>query len=99
MDALQAAGVPAGVCQTAQDRYEWDPQLKHLEWMVELEQTGFGRWPVKEIPTKMSESPPYIGGRWDRHGPNYGEDNQSVLRDLLGLSPESIEELERDGVL
>ena len=28
MEALQAVGVPAGVCQNAEDRYEADPQLK-----------------------------------------------------------------------
>src|SRR5690606_38272990 len=38
MQALQAAGVAAGVCQTAEDRFESDPQLKHLGWMVELPQ-------------------------------------------------------------
>jgi crotonobetainyl-CoA:carnitine CoA-transferase CaiB-like acyl-CoA transferase len=47
---LQEAGVPAGVCQTAQDRYESDPQLEHLEWLVELDQTEIGRWPVKVHP-------------------------------------------------
>src|SRR5262249_20348058 len=36
MEALQIARVPAGVCQTAEDRYEHDPQLRHLEWLVEL---------------------------------------------------------------
>ena len=27
MSALQRDGVPAGICQTAEDRYERDPQL------------------------------------------------------------------------
>jgi hypothetical protein len=30
MTRLQAAGVPAGVCQTAGDRVDSDPQLRHL---------------------------------------------------------------------
>ncbi|MBO0730083.1 MAG: CoA transferase, partial [Acidimicrobiaceae bacterium] len=99
MTALQEAGVPAGVCATAQDRYERDPQLEHLEWVVELEQSEIGRWPVKELPTKFSETPPYIGGVIDRHGPNYGEDNDYVLGELLGLGQEEIAELTREGVL
>ena len=99
MTALQEAGVPAGVCETSRDRYEWDPQLRHLEWVVELEQTEIGRWPVKELPTKFSETPPYIGGVIDRHGPNYGEDNDYVLGELLGLDKEEIAELANEGVL
>lgn len=99
MEALQALGVPAGVCQTAQDRCETDPQLRHLGWQVELEQSEIGRWPVKEVPVKFSETPPYIGGVVDRHGPNYGEDNEFVLKERLGLNDAQIAELKESGVL
>jgi crotonobetainyl-CoA:carnitine CoA-transferase CaiB-like acyl-CoA transferase len=98
MDALQRAGVPAGVCQTAEDRYERDPQLKHLEWLVELNQSEIGTWPVKEVPVKFSETPPYIGGVLDRHGPSYGEDNDYVLRSILGLNQDQIAQLTSEGV-
>ncbi len=98
MAALQRAGIPAGVCQSAQDRYERDPQLRHLEWLVELEQSELGRWPVKEVPVKLSETPPYIGGFLDRHGPSYGEDNDYVLRELLGLDADEIARMTADGV-
>jgi crotonobetainyl-CoA:carnitine CoA-transferase CaiB-like acyl-CoA transferase len=98
MEALQREGVPAGVCQTAQDRYEWDPQLKHLEWLVELNQSEIGTWPVKEVPVKFSETPPYVGGFLDRHGPTYGEDNDYVLREILSLSEDQIAQLAKDGV-
>ncbi|MGP1614834.1 MAG: CoA transferase, partial [Pollutimonas bauzanensis] len=36
MHQLQAAGVAAGVCQTAADRCDRDPQLAHLEWLTEV---------------------------------------------------------------
>jgi crotonobetainyl-CoA:carnitine CoA-transferase CaiB-like acyl-CoA transferase len=98
MNELQHAGVPAGVCQTAEDRYEQDPQLRHLEWLVELNQSEIGRWPVKEVPVKFSETPPYIGGLLDRHGPSYGEDNDYVLREVLGLNGDQIAQLTREGV-
>jgi crotonobetainyl-CoA:carnitine CoA-transferase CaiB-like acyl-CoA transferase len=99
MDELQAAGVPAGVCQTAEDRYEKDPQLAHLKWLVELDQPEIGYWPVRETPVQFSETPPYAGGFLDRSGPNYGQDNDYVYGELLGLSREDIERLAADGVI
>ncbi|MDL5353136.1 CoA transferase [Microbacterium sp. zg-YB36] len=98
MQALQAAAVPAGICQTAQDRCEWDPQLAHLGWLAEFNQSEIGRWPAKTPPTKFSETPGYQGGIVDRHGPNYGEDNDYVYRDLLSMTAEQIEELTARGV-
>ncbi|MGA0605267.1 CaiB/BaiF CoA transferase family protein [Phenylobacterium sp. VNQ135] len=88
MEALQKRGVPAGVCQTAEDRCDHDPQLRHLGWLVELDQSEIGRWPVREHPVQFSETPAYMGGRFDRSGPSYGEDTERVLRELVGLSPQ-----------
>lgn len=99
MTALQRCGVPAGVCQKAQDRCDDDPQLAHLEWQVELNQSEIGTWPVKEIPVRMSETPPYIGGLYDRHGPSYGEDTDRVLQQVLHLSPQQIATLRADQVI
>jgi crotonobetainyl-CoA:carnitine CoA-transferase CaiB-like acyl-CoA transferase len=99
MTALQAAGVPAGVCQTAEDRCERDPQLRHLEWLTELDSTRLGRWPVAETSIRMSESPAHVGGLTHRGAPLYGEDNVSVLTELLGMSEPEIAELAAEGVL
>ncbi len=93
MFALQAAGVAAGVCQTAGDRCDRDPQLQHLEWLTEVEGTKIGRWPVIEVPVKFSETPTYAGGRVDRGAPCYGEDNEYVVTQLLGKSKQEYEEL------
>ncbi len=98
MLALQKAGVPAGVCQTAGDRCEHDPQLKALEWLTEVTGTKIGRWPIAEVPIKLSESPAYIGGRLDRGAPCYGEDNEYVYGELLGMSTQEIKALDADGV-
>ena len=46
----------------------------------------------------MSESPAYIGGRLDRGAPCYGEDNNYVYRELLGMSTEEIDALAAEGV-
>jgi crotonobetainyl-CoA:carnitine CoA-transferase CaiB-like acyl-CoA transferase len=99
MESLQRAGVAAGVCQTASDRCERDPQLEHLKWLTEITGTKIGRWPVAEMPVKFSESPAYIGGRIDRGAPCYGEDNEYVLGTLLGMSKEQIAKLMEEGVL
>jgi crotonobetainyl-CoA:carnitine CoA-transferase CaiB-like acyl-CoA transferase len=99
MTALQDAGVPAGICETAQDRVEWDPQLAHLGWLAEFTQSEIGRWPAKTPPTKYSETPAYQGGIIDRHGPSYGEDNHYVYSQILGLDHDEIEKLTQDGVI
>ena len=87
MHALQAAGVAAGVCQTAEDRCDHDPQLAHLEWLTEVDRhqdRHAGRSP--RSPVKMSATPAHIGGSIDRGAPCYGEDNEYVLGELLGMS-------------
>ncbi|MBE0624057.1 MAG: CoA transferase [Burkholderiales bacterium] len=96
---LQAAGVPAGVCQTAQDRCEHDPQLAALDWLTEVSGTKIGRWPVPELPMKLSATPAYIGGPIDRGAPCYGEDNEYVLGELLGYSTRDIAGLVEDSVI
>jgi crotonobetainyl-CoA:carnitine CoA-transferase CaiB-like acyl-CoA transferase len=99
MGKLQAAGVPAGVCQNAGDRCDNDPQLRHLGWLTELTGTRIGRWPLAEVPVHMSRTPPYLGGRPDRAAPLYGEDNAAILTGLLGMSAEEVAELTEQGVL
>jgi crotonobetainyl-CoA:carnitine CoA-transferase CaiB-like acyl-CoA transferase len=99
MRLLQEARVPAGVCQTAEDRCDHDPQLAALEWLTEVTGTKIGRWPVAEVPVKMSESPPYVGGPIDRGAPCYGEDNEYVYGELLGMSSKEIAALAAEGAI
>jgi crotonobetainyl-CoA:carnitine CoA-transferase CaiB-like acyl-CoA transferase len=99
MEALQGAGVAAGVCQTAEDRCERDPQLPALGWLTELEGTKIGRWPVVEMAARLSATPGYAGGPIDRGAPCYGEDNDHVLGTLLGLDEGEIADLAEQGVI
>jgi crotonobetainyl-CoA:carnitine CoA-transferase CaiB-like acyl-CoA transferase len=99
MEELQGVGVAAGVCQTAEDRCDRDPQLAHLGWLTEVTGTKIGRWPLAEVPWRMSATPPHIGGVIDRGAPGYGEDNEWVLGELLGLSTKQIAELGDEGVI
>ena len=99
MHGLQNVGVPAGVCQTAEDRVEHDAQLAALEWLTEVTGTKIGTWPVAEVPVKLSESPAYAGGRINRGAPCYGEDNEYVYGELLGMTTSEIKALANDGVI
>lgn len=99
MDALQQAGIPAGVCQNAEDRCEHDPQLVALNWLTEVTGTKIGRWPVTELPMKLAATPPYSGGIIDRGAPGYGEDNARLLRELLGYSAGQVAALAEEGVI
>jgi crotonobetainyl-CoA:carnitine CoA-transferase CaiB-like acyl-CoA transferase len=99
MEDLQKLGIPAGVCQTAKDRLEDDPQLAFMGWMSELPQSTIGTWPVRNHPAVLSRTPMDSGGPFARSGPSYGEDNRLVLGSLLGLGSDSIDRLAEDGVL
>ncbi|HWL45229.1 MAG TPA: CoA transferase [Ilumatobacter sp.] len=99
MHRLQAAGVAAGVCQTAEDRCDTDPQLAHLGWLTEVTGTKIGTWPVAEVPVRLQDTPPHVGGPIQRGAPGYGEDNEYVLGDLLGLSSGEISRLIDDNVV
>jgi crotonobetainyl-CoA:carnitine CoA-transferase CaiB-like acyl-CoA transferase len=99
MAALQAAGVPAGACQTAGDRCDKDPQLAALHWLTEVTGTKIGRWPVAELPMKLSATPAHIGGPINRGAPCYGEDNVHILSEYLGFSTSEIARLAEDGVI
>ncbi|MBV8090887.1 MAG: CoA transferase, partial [Alphaproteobacteria bacterium] len=96
---LQRAGVPAGVCQDAEDRVDMEPQLRHLKWLTEITGTKIGTWPIYELPMKLSATPAYIGGITNRGAPCYGEDNMWVLTELLGRSPSEVEQLAEEGVI
>jgi crotonobetainyl-CoA:carnitine CoA-transferase CaiB-like acyl-CoA transferase len=99
MFRLQRAGVPAGVCQNAEDRCDRDPQLAALEWLTEVTGTKIGTWPVAELPMKLSATPAHIGGPTNRGAPCYGEDNDYVLGELLGLKRAEIDRLAAENVI
>lgn len=98
-ERLQAAGVAAGMCQTAEDKCDRDPQLSTLGWLCELDGTKIGRWPVVDVPIHLSATPAHVGGRIDRAAPIYGEDTAALLTRLLGLSEDEISKLEEEGVI
>lgn len=99
MYRLQDAGVPAGVCQTGEDKVDNDPQLDALGWLVEVTGTKIGKWPVGDISFRMKYGQAQIGLPMRRGAPCYGEDNEYVYGELLGLTTAEIGRLAADGVI
>lgn len=99
MHLLQRRAVPAGVCQTPADRVDTDPQLAATDYLVELDHSEIGRWPVQNLPFTMSETPSIVGQPSNRGAPCYGEDNDYVYQQLLGLTPDEQAALKEAGVI
>ncbi|MBI3978075.1 MAG: CoA transferase [Chloroflexi bacterium] len=97
MAALQSAGIAAGVVQTPRDLF-LNPQLRERGFYQIVEHTAsprVGPRPIQGIPFKMSATPPRI----TKPAPGLGEDNYRIFGELLGLSREEMEQLEREGVI
>lgn len=86
MEALQAAGVPAGKVQSARDLAESDPQIAARGALVELEHATLGRQGIDTFPARFSDASldPY------RPAPAFGEHTFEVYAELLGMTEEEI---------
>jgi benzylsuccinate CoA-transferase BbsF subunit len=94
MAQLQEAGVPAGVVQHLNELLQ-DPQLAHRRHFVPLDHAVLGVLPYERSGFRLSASP----GGFDDSGPLLGEDNDTVLGEILGLSAAEIEQLLVDDVI
>jgi crotonobetainyl-CoA:carnitine CoA-transferase CaiB-like acyl-CoA transferase len=88
MQHLQAHGVRTGVVQTAADKVRHDPQLQERGFFVPVTHSRFGPLPVEGVPMQFSATPMHPGGPIQRGAPRWGEDNDYVYGELLGLSEE-----------
>jgi crotonobetainyl-CoA:carnitine CoA-transferase CaiB-like acyl-CoA transferase len=91
---LQRRGVPAHVCSTSAD-WSSDPQLAHRQHLRTLPHPAFGTATVEGPRYLLSETPGVVGGP----APRLGQDNEFVLRTLLGYSEASYDRLNVSGVL
>ena len=89
---LQARGVCAGAVMTAADLVE-DPHLKQREFIQTIDRAG-GRRTYAGRPFRIPGMSMAI-----RHTADLGEHNESVLKELAGLSPEEINALAANGVI
>ncbi len=94
MDRLQKAGIPSGVVQTGEDLTN-DPQLNEREFIVAVENPRLGRVVLPNFPLHFTNAK--LTRRWEF--PVLGRDTETVLRDVVGYSPETIAAHRKDGVL
>ena len=91
---MQAQGVPAGLVENGRDQLENDPQLKHRQAFWEVEHPEIGKYHAPAPPFLLSKSAYEI-----RRAPLLGEDNEYVLKQVLGMTDEVIAELVIEGVI
>lgn len=84
---LQAHRVPAFRSATSEDLLA-DPQLDHRRHFVEAAHAELGPVTIENSRFILSETPADIR----RAGPTYGQDNEYVLHELLGLSDDEVVE-------
>ncbi|HZU76770.1 MAG TPA: CoA transferase, partial [Dehalococcoidia bacterium] len=94
MQALQAAGIPAGAVLNAKELYE-DPQLAARGFFIAARAPEGGNYPMPGTPITVD------GERREewRAAPYPGEHNREVLAELLGMADGAIAALEAQGVL
>ncbi|MEY2424038.1 MAG: hypothetical protein QOI95_4105 [Acidimicrobiaceae bacterium] len=91
---LQEAGVEAVPVQDFGD-VDGDPQVASRNHFIEMAHPEFGPGKYEHNGFRIAGVP----SGYDRSGPTLGQDNDWVLGDLLGLSPDDRHRLVADGVL
>jgi crotonobetainyl-CoA:carnitine CoA-transferase CaiB-like acyl-CoA transferase len=95
MHALQAAGVPAGAVQTAEDTNDHDPQIAGRGLFFELDHPVIGEARFEGTPIQFSRT---VQENW-RSAPLLGEDNAHVFKGLLGVDDDEYEALAAEGAI
>ena len=91
MTLLQQHGIAAGVVQDIADTYDHDPQLKHREYLCELEHPIIGKFGHQAPPVKLSRTPAQV-----KLAPALGEHTEDICKRIIGLSDEQIQSLIED---
>jgi crotonobetainyl-CoA:carnitine CoA-transferase CaiB-like acyl-CoA transferase len=93
-DLLQRAGVPVHRVSTSADAFA-DPQVAHRGQLPLVAHPELGPVPVEGPRALLSRTPARV--RWP--GPTFGQHNEQVLKDILGMDDEAIVELIVAGAL
>jgi len=93
MQRMQASGVAAGGVQNARDLMENDPQLEAREFLVPLEHPVLGVFGHPTPPFKLLKTKAQV-----RTSPCFGEHNEYICTQILGISDDEFVELLQEGV-
>ena len=94
-EQIRAAGVPASVVASPEDRIDHDPGTSEFGLWPVAHHTEIGDVRVDGIPVHMSETDWSI----EHGGPCLGEHTDGVLREVLGLDADEIASLHEDKVV
>ncbi len=94
-EALQAAGVPAGVVQNAQDLLDRDPHMKARGYYQYVEHPEAGREAHDGPAFRLAATPGSVPGP----APMLGEHTMEVCERIIGLSMDEIADLLAEGIL
>ncbi|WP_299057369.1 CoA transferase [uncultured Nocardioides sp.] len=94
LELLHENGVPAGRIFKAQDMLA-DPHFAAREAIVRLTHPEIGEFAMHNVVPKLSQTP----GRVRAVGPELGQHNEEIYRDLLGLDDDTMSSLRDSGVI
>ncbi len=92
---LVAAGVPASVVKSPQERIDEDPDLDTWGLFPTVDHPLMGEVRVEGVPLHFSATDWSI----DKAAPLLGEDNDQIFRELLGLDEGELARLRTEGVV
>ena len=85
-ERCQAAGVCALPVQSAEDRLEHDPQLRHRQMYRDIEHPALGRYKVQNAPFKLGATP----AANHLPSPLIGQHTKEIVQGLLGLDADEL---------
>ena len=91
---LQEAGIEAAVVMDLA-RLDDDPQLAARRYFTRVEHESLGELALERVGFTVSDMPAKI----EQPGPDLGQHSSEVLRELLGLDQDEIDQLGEQGVL
>ena len=87
-------GIPAGLMYTARDMIN-DQHFKERNAIIDIDHPDFGIIKMQNVAPKLSETP----GKVRKVGPNLGEHNDYVFKDILNKKDEELEGLRKKGII
>ncbi len=94
VDLMEQHGVPVGKIYRAPEMLE-DPHFKAREAIIKVMHPELGELKMQNVAPKLSLTP----GGVHSAGPELGQHNEQVLKDMLGYTGEQIAKMAEDGVI